>query len=74
MEDDKCPHTVDWLLDTLTQKEDLMFVLNHSRTRAPMSDSAAKKKTNGDCLCADKKEMSENTEVKTRATQLVSVF
>lgn len=47
MEDDKCPHTVDWLLDTLTQKEDLMFVLNHSRTRAPMSDSAAKKRLMG---------------------------
>lgn len=49
-----------------------MFILNRGRTRAPMSDSKGKKKKkkiNVTGHCAHKKEMNENTEVKTRATQ-----
>lgn len=34
---------VDILLDTVTQKEDLMFILHSSKTRGPMFNPTAKK-------------------------------
>lgn len=58
-----CPHSLDWLLDTLTHKEDLMFILNHSKQESQYLIQQ-QEKPNVNPKCADKKEINVYLEVK----------